>query len=87
MPIIDSFEESKIEYKDEDVVKIKMIRTGMDEESLEHNLYENGIGSILYHNLYLTSNLPIKPKDSGFELSFVKVKSRRESHLRWEKWE
>ncbi|GKE44588.1 hypothetical protein Tco_1471872, partial [Tanacetum coccineum] len=24
---------------------------------------------------------------SGFELSFVKVKSRRESHLRWEKWE
>ncbi|GJX08420.1 hypothetical protein Tco_0196352 [Tanacetum coccineum] len=65
MLILHSFEENKIEYEDEDEVKIKMIGTGMDKESLEHNLHKNDITLIICHNFSLTSNPPIKPKDSG----------------------
>ncbi|GKB91801.1 hypothetical protein Tco_0964073 [Tanacetum coccineum] len=64
MPILHSFEENKLEYEDEDAVEIKMMGTGMDKESLEHNLYENDITSIICHNFSPTSNPPIKPKDS-----------------------
>ncbi|GKA38539.1 hypothetical protein Tco_0731090 [Tanacetum coccineum] len=35
MPILHSFEESKLEYEDEDEVEIKMMRIRMDKESLE----------------------------------------------------
>ncbi|GJZ70934.1 hypothetical protein Tco_0634785, partial [Tanacetum coccineum] len=63
MLILHSFEENKLEYEDE--VEIKMMGTGMDKESLEHNLYENDITPIICHNFSLTSNPPIKPKDSG----------------------
>ncbi|GKA02050.1 hypothetical protein Tco_0674715 [Tanacetum coccineum] len=63
MPILHSFEENKLEYEDEDAVEIKMMGTGMDKESLEHNLYENDITLIICHNFSLTSNPPIKPKD------------------------
>ncbi|GKC58764.1 hypothetical protein Tco_1086362 [Tanacetum coccineum] len=45
MAILYSFKENKLEYEDEDEVKIKMIGTGMDKESLEHNLYKNDITS------------------------------------------
>ncbi|GJX25065.1 hypothetical protein Tco_0231361 [Tanacetum coccineum] len=65
MPVLHSFEESKLEYEDEDDVEIKMMGIGMDKELLEHNLYENDISLIICHNFSLTSNLPIKPKDSG----------------------
>nr|GEW64243.1 MAK10-like protein [Tanacetum cinerariifolium] len=65
MPILYSFEENRLEYEDEDEVEIKMMGSGMDKESLEHNLYEHDITSIICHNFSLTSNLPIKPKDSG----------------------
>ncbi|GJV72218.1 hypothetical protein Tco_1492213 [Tanacetum coccineum] len=65
MPILHSFEENKLEYEDEDQVEIKMMRTGMDKEFLKHNLYENDITLIICHNFSLTSNPPIKPKDSG----------------------
>ncbi|GKE13071.1 hypothetical protein Tco_1416622 [Tanacetum coccineum] len=54
-----------IMYEDEDEVEIKMMGTRMDKESLEHNLYENDITSIIYHNFSPTSNPPIKPNDSG----------------------
>ncbi|GJW27510.1 hypothetical protein Tco_0044385 [Tanacetum coccineum] len=43
MPTLHSFEENKLEYEDEDEVEIKMMGTGMDKESLEHNLYKNDI--------------------------------------------
>nr|GFC19304.1 hypothetical protein [Tanacetum cinerariifolium] len=56
--------ENKLEYEDEDEVKIKMMRTGMDKESLERNLYENDITFLICHNFSLTLNPPIKPKDS-----------------------
>ncbi|GKF39766.1 hypothetical protein Tco_0119827, partial [Tanacetum coccineum] len=65
MPILHLFEENKLEYKDEDAVEIKMVGTGMDKESLEHNLYENNITMIICHNFSTTSHPPIKPKDSG----------------------
>ncbi|GKB94026.1 hypothetical protein Tco_0980163, partial [Tanacetum coccineum] len=65
MPIFHSFEENKLEYEDEDEVEIKMMGIGMDKELLEHNLYKNDICSIICHNFSLTSNPPIKPKDSG----------------------
>ncbi|GJR25295.1 hypothetical protein Tco_1101527 [Tanacetum coccineum] len=65
MPILHSFKESKLEYEDKDEVKIKMMGTGMDKESLEHNLYKNDITSSICHNFSLTLNPPIKPKDSG----------------------
>nr|GEZ49871.1 zinc finger, CCHC-type [Tanacetum cinerariifolium] len=72
MPILYSFEENKLEYKDEDEVEIKMMRTKMDKESLEHNLYENDITLIICHNFSPTSNPPIKPKDSGsFRMNVV----------------
>ncbi|GJT21828.1 hypothetical protein Tco_0891765 [Tanacetum coccineum] len=58
-------EENKLEYEDEDEVKIKMMGTGMDKESLEHNLYEDDITPIICHNFSPTSNPPIKLKDSG----------------------
>ncbi|GJT03658.1 hypothetical protein Tco_0838120 [Tanacetum coccineum] len=64
MPILHSFEENKLEYEDEDEVEIKMIGTRMDKESLEHNLYEDDITSIICHNFSPTSNPPIKPKDT-----------------------
>ncbi|GJX88333.1 hypothetical protein Tco_0340347 [Tanacetum coccineum] len=65
MPILHSFEENKLEYEDEDEVEIMMMGTGMDKESLEHNLYEDDITLIFCHNFSPTSNPPIKPKDSG----------------------
>ncbi|GKF40736.1 hypothetical protein Tco_0124078 [Tanacetum coccineum] len=65
MPILHSFEENKIEYKDEDAVEIKMMGTEMDKESLEHNLYKNDITPIICHNFSPTLNPPIKLKDSG----------------------
>ncbi|GJZ15683.1 hypothetical protein Tco_0551360 [Tanacetum coccineum] len=65
MPILHSLEENKLEYEDEDEVKIKMIGTELDKELLEHNLYENDITPIICHNFSPTSNPPIKPKDSG----------------------
>nr|GEW36914.1 hypothetical protein [Tanacetum cinerariifolium] len=65
MPILHSFEENKLEYEDEDEVKIKIMGTEMDKESLEHNLYENDIILIVCHNFSPASNTPIKPKDSG----------------------
>ncbi|GJV35865.1 hypothetical protein Tco_1408342 [Tanacetum coccineum] len=65
MPILYSFEENKLEYEDEDEVEIKMMGTGIDKESLEHNLYENDLNPIICHNFSPTSNPPIKPKDSG----------------------
>ncbi|GJU50527.1 hypothetical protein Tco_1220082 [Tanacetum coccineum] len=52
MTILYSFEENKLEYKDKDAVEIKMMGTGMDTESLEHNLYENDITSIICHNFH-----------------------------------
>ncbi|GJY19301.1 zinc finger, CCHC-type containing protein [Tanacetum coccineum] len=48
MPILHSFKENKLEYKDDDEVEIKMMGTGMNKESLEHNLYENDITPIIY---------------------------------------
>ncbi|GJY21207.1 hypothetical protein Tco_0393773 [Tanacetum coccineum] len=65
MPILHSFEENKLEYEDQDEVKIMMIEAGIDKESLKHNLYEHGITLIICHNFSPTSNPPIKPKDSG----------------------
>ncbi|GKG12406.1 hypothetical protein Tco_0346643, partial [Tanacetum coccineum] len=65
MSILHSFEENKLEYEDEDEVDIKMIGTGMDKESLEHNLYKDDITLIICHNFSPTSNSPIKAKDSG----------------------
>ncbi|GKD11230.1 hypothetical protein Tco_1190915 [Tanacetum coccineum] len=65
MPILHSFKENKLEYEDEDEVKIMMMGTGMDKESLEHNLYEDDITLIICHNFSPTLNPPIKPKDSG----------------------
>nr|GEV27269.1 zinc finger, CCHC-type [Tanacetum cinerariifolium] len=59
------YEENKLEYEDEDEVEIKMMGTGMDKKSLEHNLYENDITPIMCHNFSPTSNPPIKLKDSG----------------------
>ncbi|GJY11040.1 hypothetical protein Tco_0379225 [Tanacetum coccineum] len=71
--ILHSFEENKLEYEDEDEVEIKMMGTGMDKESLEHNLYEKNMTPIICHNFYSTSNPPIKPKDSGnFRMKIVK---------------
>ncbi|GJV80691.1 hypothetical protein Tco_1516561 [Tanacetum coccineum] len=58
MPVVHSFEENKLEYKDEDAVEIKMMGTRIDKESLEHNLYENDITPIICHNFSLTSNPP-----------------------------
>nr|GEW50571.1 hypothetical protein [Tanacetum cinerariifolium] len=57
--------ENKLEYEDEDAIKIKMMGNGMDKELLEHNLFENDITLIICHNFSPTSNPPIKPKDSG----------------------
>nr|GEW29466.1 hypothetical protein [Tanacetum cinerariifolium] len=65
MPILHSFKENKLEYEDKDKVKIKMIGTRIDTESLEHNLYEDDITLIIFHNFSPTSNPPIKLKDSG----------------------
>ncbi|GJZ48248.1 hypothetical protein Tco_0602080 [Tanacetum coccineum] len=72
MPVLHSFEENKLEYKDEDEVEIKMIGTGMDKEFLEHNLYENDITSIICHNFSLTSNPPVRGrgKDSNCKISY-----------------
>ncbi|GJS67744.1 hypothetical protein Tco_0682309 [Tanacetum coccineum] len=65
MSILHSFEKNKLKYEDEDEVKIKMMGTRMDKESLEHNLYEDNITPIICHNFSPTSNPLIKPKDSG----------------------
>ncbi|GJY50267.1 hypothetical protein Tco_0441114 [Tanacetum coccineum] len=73
MPILHSFKENKLEYKDKDEVEIKMMGTRMDKESLEHNLHKNDINPIIGHNFSPTSNPPIKPKDSGnFRMEVVK---------------
>ncbi|GJZ55689.1 hypothetical protein Tco_0610882 [Tanacetum coccineum] len=82
IPILHSFEENKLEYEDEDEdeVEIKMMGTRMDKESLEHNLYENDITPIICHNFSPTSNLPIKPKDSGsFRMKVIFDKKKLES--------
>ncbi|GKB92709.1 hypothetical protein Tco_0964981 [Tanacetum coccineum] len=72
MAILYSFEKNKLEYEDEDEVKIKNIRTGMDKELLEHNLYKNDITLIICYKFSLTLNPPIKPKDSGsFRMKIV----------------
>ncbi|GJX88334.1 hypothetical protein Tco_0340348 [Tanacetum coccineum] len=77
MPILHSFEENKLEYEDEDEVEIMMMGTGMDKESLEHNLYEDDITLIFCHNFSPTSNPPIKPKDSGnFRMKSVETTSQ-----------
>ncbi|GJZ31580.1 hypothetical protein Tco_0576627 [Tanacetum coccineum] len=82
MLILHSFEENKLEFKDEDKVEIKMMGTRIDKESLEHNLYENDITSIIYHNFSPTSNPPIKPKDSGsFRMKAHLEKKRTRSQL------
>nr|GEW92002.1 retrotransposon Orf1 [Tanacetum cinerariifolium] len=65
MPILHSFEENKLEYEDENEVEIKMMGTEMDKELLEHNLHKNDITLIIFHNFSLTSNPPIKPKNSS----------------------
>ncbi|GJY40269.1 hypothetical protein Tco_0427539 [Tanacetum coccineum] len=65
MPLLHSFENNKVKYKDEDGVEIKMMGTRMDKESLEHNLHKNDIIPSVCHNFPLTSNPPIKQKDSG----------------------
>nr|GEW85140.1 hypothetical protein [Tanacetum cinerariifolium] len=67
MPILHSFEENKLEYEDEDAVEIKIMGTGKDNESLEHNLYKNDITLIICHIFSLTLNPPIKPKDLASE--------------------
>ncbi|GJT01541.1 hypothetical protein Tco_0822710 [Tanacetum coccineum] len=73
MPILHLFEENKLDYEDEDAVEIKMMGTGMDKESLEHNLYENDITLIICHNFSLTLKPPIKPKDPGnYRMKVVK---------------
>ncbi|GKC79438.1 hypothetical protein Tco_1130212, partial [Tanacetum coccineum] len=73
MPILHAFKESKLEYKDEDEVMINMIGTGMDKESLEHNLHKNDATPTICHNFSLTSNQPIKPMDLGsFRMKVVK---------------
>ncbi|GJW69026.1 hypothetical protein Tco_0123450 [Tanacetum coccineum] len=73
MPILRSFEENKLEYKDEYDVEIMMMGTGMDKELLDHNLYEDDITPIICHNFSPTLNPPIKPKDSGnFRMKVVK---------------
>ncbi|GJZ14671.1 hypothetical protein Tco_0550348 [Tanacetum coccineum] len=78
MLILHSFEENKIEYEDE--VEIKMMGTRMDNDSLEHNLYENDITLIICHNFSPTSNPPIKPKDSGsFRMKVIFNKEKPES--------
>nr|GEU40655.1 uncharacterized mitochondrial protein AtMg00810-like [Tanacetum cinerariifolium] len=64
MPILHSFKENKLEYNDEDDVKIKMMGTRIDKESLEPNINKNDISSSICHNFALTSNPPVKPKDS-----------------------
>ncbi|GJY24954.1 hypothetical protein Tco_0399680 [Tanacetum coccineum] len=64
MPILHSFKENNLVYEDEYEVKIKMMGTRIDKEFLEHNLHENDITSIICHNVYITANPPIKPKDS-----------------------
>ncbi|GJX85239.1 hypothetical protein Tco_0336013 [Tanacetum coccineum] len=56
MAILYSFKENKLEYEDEDEVKIKMIGTGMDKESLEHNLYKNDITSRARNSFVYDSN-------------------------------
>nr|GEV16957.1 hypothetical protein [Tanacetum cinerariifolium] len=55
-----------LEYEeDEDEVKIKMMGTKMDKESLKNNLHKNDITLIIGHNFSPTLNPLIKPKDSG----------------------
>jgi hypothetical protein len=79
MTTLHFFDESKFEYEEEDEVKIKKMETGMDEEPLEHTIYENGKSSNLCHKTLLTSNPPIKPKDSGnLTLKVVDPKPCRE---------
>nr|GFA39021.1 hypothetical protein [Tanacetum cinerariifolium] len=82
MPLLHSFKENKLEYKDEDEVEIKMMGTEMDKESLEHNLNENDITSIICHNFSLTSNPPIKPKDTGsFRMKENKLEYKDEDEV------
>nr|GEY12783.1 zinc finger, BED-type [Tanacetum cinerariifolium] len=65
--------ECEDEDEDEDEVEIMMIGTKIDKELLEHNLYEDDITLIICHNFSLTSNPPIKPKDSvNFRMNVVK---------------
>nr|GEU54099.1 hypothetical protein [Tanacetum cinerariifolium] len=65
MPIHHSFEENNLEYEDEDEVKIKMMGTKINKESLEHDLYKNDIIPTIFHNFSQALNPPIEPKDSG----------------------
>ncbi|GJS43699.1 hypothetical protein Tco_0568742 [Tanacetum coccineum] len=80
MPILHSFEENKLEYEDEDEVRIKMMGIGMDKESLEHNLYENDITLIICHNFSLTSNPPSNQRIQhldGFWSEYTKFDIKR----------
>ncbi|GJZ02736.1 hypothetical protein Tco_0520697 [Tanacetum coccineum] len=70
MPILHSFEENKLEYEDEDEVEIKMMGTGMDKKSLEHNLYEDDITPIICHNFSPTSKSTHQTK--GFRLYLMR---------------
>ncbi|GJT47614.1 hypothetical protein Tco_0973771 [Tanacetum coccineum] len=80
MPILHSFEDNELEYKDEGEVEIKMMGTRIDKESLEHKLYKNDITPIIFHNLSPTLNPPIKPKDSGcFRVKVIFDKEKPES--------
>ncbi|GKC59995.1 hypothetical protein Tco_1087593 [Tanacetum coccineum] len=61
MSILHSFEENKLEYEDEYEVEIKMMGTGMDKESLEHNLYKNDITLIIFKGIKSNSELLEQP--------------------------
>ncbi|GJU97858.1 hypothetical protein Tco_1327129 [Tanacetum coccineum] len=71
MPILYSFEENKLEYADKDEVEIKMMGTGMDKESSEHNLYKNDITSSVCHNFL---QLRIHPSNQRIWVIFDKKK-------------
>ncbi|GJV83178.1 hypothetical protein Tco_1523076 [Tanacetum coccineum] len=64
MPILHSFEENKLEYEDEDEVEINIMGTGMDKESLEHNLHKNDITPIIGPIIIFlqASNLPLNQR-------------------------
>ncbi|GJY30054.1 hypothetical protein Tco_0405821 [Tanacetum coccineum] len=68
MPILYSFEENKLEYEDEDEVEIKMMGTGMDKESLEHNLKRITDHIILSIIFLVNSHPPMQTK--GYRVIF-----------------
>ncbi|GJV59297.1 hypothetical protein Tco_1465397 [Tanacetum coccineum] len=60
--LIATLKENKLEYEDEYEVEIKMMGTGMDTESLEHNLYEDDITPIICHNFLQLQIHPSKQR-------------------------